>query len=448
MDYCDEDVIVAPATSPQMKTALAIVRVSGSGCFEYLTHCFRSLSGKKPRSWKMVYGEWLDDRGIIDDVMLVCYAAPRSYTGQDMIEITCHGNPLFVEDVIRSLLVMGARRARPGEFTMRAVLAGKMDLLQAEAVHTLVEANTRYQADVVRRQSKGPLVPFVGGRVEDVLQIQAHIEATIDYGEEDIDALERDHLLFKMDTLLADFEGLRLTGGFAKGMRRGFKVLLTGAPNVGKSTLFNRLVQEERAIVTSLPGTTRDLISEEIEIRGLPVVLIDSAGVRETDDYVENLGMEKIFKKLEDVDLVLYLSESGSSQPAFDALLALPQEKWLRVVTKIDLVDEDKGDIGEIIGVSAQSGAGLERLEEEVVVRLSSAMEGQSVYLINQRQEEVIAQVIEQLRAARNEFAAGFGEEILSAYLNHVRRLLGELTGETTTEDVLDRMFSNFCLGK
>ena len=448
MDYRDEDIIVAPATPAQIKSALAIVRVSGPGCLEIIARCFRSVSGGKPRSWRMSYGEWFDDRGVVDDVMLVSYAAPRSYTGQDMLEIYCHGNPLFVEDIVRSLLVLGARRARPGEFTMRAVIAGKMDLLQAEAVHTLVEANTRYQADLVRRQSKGPLVPFVSARVESILQIQAHIEATIDYGEEDIDALEQEQLLAKMDGLLSDFEGLQLTGGFAKGLRRGFKVLLTGAPNVGKSTLFNRLVQEERAIVTSLPGTTRDLISEEIEIRGLPVVLIDSAGVRDTDDYVENLGMEKIFKKLEDVDLVLYLSEFGSEIPPFDALLSLPEEKWLKVVTKIDLINGENTGSEELIAVSAQSGAGLERLEDEVVVRLSSAMEGQSVYLINQRQEEVIAEVIGQLRVARNEYAAGFGEEVLSAYLNHARRLLGELTGETTTEDVLDRMFSNFCLGK
>jgi len=449
MLYSDRDLIVAPATSPQARAPLALVRLSGEGCVDLVRACFVSRAkaeSLEPR--RAYYGDWRDDAGVVDDVVLVVYRAPRSYSGQDMVEITCHGNPLFVDAIVAGALARGARRARPGEFTLRAVLNGKMDLLQAESVNALIEANTRYQADLARRQSKGPLTPFVQVRVEDILQIQAHIEATIDYGEEDIDALEKEALLAKMNGLIEAFEDLHRTAGFAKGMRRGFRVLLTGEPNVGKSTLFNALVRQERAIVTELPGATRDLISEQVEMRGLPVILIDSAGVRQTDDRIEAMGVEKVLQTLEDVDLAVFLKPAGSAAAPYSQVMALPPHKRMLVVTKADLAGQYGLEESGEIAVSAKTGQGLDRLEREIVIRLAAAMEGQSVYLINQRQEEIIADVIAQLRQARDDYSAGFGEEILSSYLNASRRLLGELTGETTVEDILDRMFSNFCLGK
>jgi len=376
--------------------------------------------------------------------MLVEYPEPRSYTGQEMVEIFCHGNPLFVETIITNLVAAGARLARPGEFTARAVLNGKMDLLQAESIQSLVEAHTRYQADLVRRQADGPLVPFIRERLEEILQIQAHIEATIDYGEEDVDALERQTLLARMRALLTRFEELQRTATFAAGMKRGFRVLLTGEPNVGKSTLFNRLVRQERAIVTPLPGPTRDLISEMVEIGGLPILLMDSAGVRSTSDLGETMGIEKIYRTLGDVDLVLYLSDDDRRLLPYPQITALPPEKWLSVLTKADTPCENS----DVLAVSALTGAGLERLEQELVIRLSSPMQGQAAYLINQRQAACVGAVIEQLGFSCRDYEAGFGEEVLSSYLNTARRHLGELTGETTVEDILDRMFSNFCLGK
>ncbi len=441
--YSETDMIVAPATGAEHRGPLAIVRVSGSGSWQVLAACFNAAERMQP--WSMVYGDFYDQRGVIDDVLLVGYRGPRSYTGQDMVEIFCHGNPLIVDEILRTLVALGARRARPGEFTIRAVLNGKMDLLQAESVNGIVEANTRYQAELVRRQAKGPIVPFIKQQVAEIIAIQAHIEATIDYGEEDIAALEREGLLRRIDGLITRFAQLRETGRFANAMRRGFRVLITGAPNVGKSTLFNRLVREERAIVTHLPGTTRDLITEQVEIQGLPVLLIDSAGVRETEDLIEAMGIRKIYELLEEVDLVLHLSVSGEEEPPYEQLAELPRERWLQIVTKTDLMpcaDSSK------IAVSATTGEGLLRLESELVLRLSSAMDGQSVYLINRRQEERVIEVLTQLKTARDDYAQGFGEEVLSSYLNLARRSLGELTGETTVEDILDRMFSTFCLGK
>ncbi len=451
--YSESDVIVAPATAPQSKSALALLRVSGTGCVAMVSQRFRPKKEGPLRPWAPRYGDWFDENGMIDDVVVTAYTGRRSYTGQEMVEISCHGNPVLIEAIQTSLTSLGARQARPGEFTMRAVLNGKMDLLAAEAVNGLIEANTRYQADLIRRQSHGPLVGFIKEQVEAMLQMQAHIEATIDYGEEDIDALQREQLAARLGVMAKAFSDLEQTANFSLALKRGFKVLLTGEPNVGKSTLFNTLVRHERAIVTELPGTTRDLISEQIEIGGLPIILMDSAGVRESDDRIEQLGIQKIYELLHDVDLVLFLNDAQARRDPYPQLQALPTGKWFEVITKQDLseaapvVVADDGMMPRV-RVSALTGKGLERLEQQIVIRLSSAMAGQSVYLINQRQQEIISTVSTLLKSAHDDFEMGFGEEVLSSYLNAARQQLGELTGETDVEDILDRMFSNFCLGK
>jgi tRNA modification GTPase len=443
--YSDRDIIVASASEVR-KAPLAVIRVSGDNCWNVFQRCFRPKIKKDYEPWRMMYGLWQDGEGVVDDVTVVPYRGPASYTGQDMFEVICHGSALFVDAVVASVIACGGRAARPGEFTMRAVLNGKMDLLEAEGVGALIEANTRFQADLIRRQANGPLVDVVKEQVEAILQVQAHIEATIDYGEEDIDALQKDVLLSKMRGVLGALTELKKTSSFTRSLRRGFRVLLTGRPNVGKSTLFNALVRQERALVTELPGTTRDLVSEEVEIDGLPVVLIDSAGVRETEDRVENLGIEKIYEMLGEVDLVLYLVEQGMETEPYEKIKTLSEDKWIRIRTKADVDEQTLAE--EACSVSAKTGQGLDELEGIIVNRLSKVMEGQKAYLINRRQEETLDAALTHLERAIEDFEGGFGEEVLSSYLNTTRRLLGELTGETTVEDILDRMFSNFCLGK
>ena len=445
MGKSEHDTIVAQATPLGVKAPLALLRISGPLSWSLVAQFFIPVQKKTPQAWTLQYGNWCDDTGVIDDVIVSFFKKPYSYTGQDMVEISCHGNPVFVDAIQNCVIQAGARRAEPGEFTLRAVLNGKMDLIEAESVHALLESKTRYQADIVRKQAKGPLVNHIRAIVEGILQIQAHLEASIDYGEEDIDAVNQSTIVTKMQRMITTMLDLKETALFSQSLRRGYRVLLTGEPNVGKSTLFNAILKQERSIVTHIPGTTRDMVSEEIELEGLPVVFIDTAGVRETDDHIETLGIEKIYDQLEQCDLILYLTSLTNPQPIYPRLKALPEFRRLTVYTKSDCVATPKPDA---LCISAEKGTGIHELKQEIVIRLSSALSGHSVYLINKRQEEVVAEVIHILENAVDEYENGFGEEILSSHLNSARRLLGEITGDTTVEDILDRMFSNFCLGK
>lgn len=439
--FSEYDTIVAPVTPLQLHLPVAIIRLSGPQSKPIWTSMFSKPEKLKPRY--MAYGNVCDDRGVVDDVTCVYFPAPHSYTGQDVVEIFPHGNPVIVQAILDQILKAGARMAQPGEFTQRALLNGKMDLIQAEGVHELIQAKTRYHADMVRRQSSGPLNQFAKGCIDDVLKIQAHIEASIDYGEEDVDALEDRILLQKMQNLQIKLQSVASTKPFVLGLRKGFRVLLTGPPNAGKSTLFNRLVGSQRALVSDLPGTTRDFISEEISLHGLPVVLIDTAGMRQSDDCIEQMGIQQILNLLPDVDLVIYLNNVTDPSDVYPELNALPGERWFEVSTKCDLTDE-------VVECSIRVGADgdLERLVQEIVVRLSAPVSGHSVWVTNQRQAELLEAATALVQQAQEDLKHGFGDEIVSTALNHVRSVLGEITGETTVEDILDRMFSDFCLGK
>lgn len=438
------DTIVAPGTPASLRAPLACVRLSGPLTQPILDAFLRLRSGQQLSSWHMHFGDWVDEGGLLDDVTVAFYRAPRSYTGQDMAEIFCHGNPLFVEEIMRDARSRGARPARPGEFTLRAVLAGKMDLIQAETVHEVVHARTRWQAELARTQASGPLASFSREIVEQLLQVEARLEASIDYADEGIDPPGRRLLLQTLQQLAERLGQVGRSAPFARGLRRGFRVLLTGAPNSGKSSLFNALLACERALVSHLPGTTRDLVSEELELGGLPVVLIDSAGVRESEDPIEQMGIARILSLLGEVDLVLYLEDAGQPCPPYPELAELPAERVLHLISKADLLSEMPGKLS----VSTRQPESLTRLVQAIVVQLSAPLQDQAVWVTSARQEELLERARLLLEQTASEFAEGFGEEIVSASLRQARRALAELVGSTGVEDVLERMFSQFCLGK
>jgi len=441
--YSVNDIIAAPAT-PVVKSPLIIIRVSGDGCWGLLKELFQSRKGQA-KSWRASLGNWVDNKGQIDEVIVTCFPNGSSYTGQEMFEVSCHGNPIFVDAIMASLYQKDVRLAKPGEFTARAVLNGKMTLFEAESVQAVIEAKTRFHAELIRKQEKSPLIPHLRNVIEQVLKVQAHIEASIDYGEEDIDALNKDVLIGRLNNIDDDMKGILKSSAFPHKMREGFKVLLTGETNVGKSSLFNALCDHQRAIVTDIPGTTRDLVHEEVEIDGIPIVFIDSAGIRETQDHVELIGIKRIKSILLEMDLILFLTPYKDPQNLYSELLDVENGKVLTVFTKSDLSGGEWQGEDRVI-VSVNDAASVQGLKEEIVGRLKKEIGNQ--YLITERQENTFAGALSLLEEAIETLEQGYGEEICSSHLNSFRHKIGELTGETTVEDILDHMFSDFCLGK
>lgn len=447
--YSDQDIIVAPAT-PVVRGPLTLIRVSGPNAWTLLQANFKSSgigTKAKPQTiepWKARLGTWHDDKGRIDEVVVTPFARGKSYTGQEMFELTCHGNPVLVEAIVTSMLEKGARLAKPGEFTSRAVLSGRMTLFEAERIQAIIEAKTRYHAEIIFQQRHNPMMPFLKELVQQVLKVQAHIEALIDYGEEDLDALDNTSLIERLQAIIKKVRKTLQASVLPHKMREGFRVLLTGETNVGKSSLFNALCDHERAIVTDIPGTTRDLVHEEIDLEGIPVVFIDSAGIRETGDKVEQIGIQRIKDILPQMDLVLHLQPVGEKSQTFPELQDLPPERIMHIRTKVDKTQDEQKEKG--FDVSVQRGETIEKLKHEIVARIKPKLSGH--YLVTQRQERVFEAALSELEKAVECLELDFGQEICASHLNSFRHKIGELTGETTVEDILDHMFSDFCLGK
>ena len=445
--YSDLEIIAAPAT-PVVRAPLALIRVSGPGCWEVANHFFKPFKGV-PKPWKAQLGTWSDEKGYIDEVIVVPYQQGSSYTGQEMFEIACHGNPVLVHAILDSMKTRGVRLAKPGEFTSRAVLSGKMSLFEAERIQAVIEAKTRYHAEIIYQQSHNPLIPRLQELVVEVLKVQAHIEANIDYGEDDIDALDVNRLVQKLQNIEKKMETILKASVFPRKMRQGFHVLLTGDTNVGKSSLFNALCNHQRAIVTDIPGTTRDLVHEEVEIEGIPIVFIDSAGVRETGDYVEKLGIERIKQTLPDMDMVMFLTPLGQEAKVYSELETLLPGKLMYVYTQSDKAPNEKrkdDESGTAAVVSIYEEESIQSLKKKIVTRLGTQVSGH--YLVTQRQEDVFSLARKEIQDAAFCLVQGYGEEVCASHLNAFRSKIGELTGETTVEDILDHMFSDFCLGK
>jgi len=443
--YSDSDIIAAPAT-PVIRSPLTVIRVSGNDCWKLIQARFTARYGDI-QPWKAMLGDWTDEKGVIDEVIVLPMQKGKSYTGQEMFELTCHGNPVLVRDILDSLFAMGARMAEAGEFTSRAVLNGRIDLFDAERVQALIEAKTRYHAELIQRQEKSAVIPYLREQVHAVLSIQAHIEASIDYGEEDIEALAPEHLISKIESVISSMDRVLRASVLPLKMTSGFQVLLTGETNAGKSSLFNALCDHQRAIVTEIPGTTRDLVHEEVEIEGVPVILIDSAGVRKTDDPIEKIGMERIEEILPQMDLVLALFPADRDKTDYPHIAGVDKTKVMRVLSKSDLgAVSDK----ENHAVSVHDENSVQRLKTQIVQRLVGE-KGFSMgrhYLITNRQVDVFRKAQQELKVAVETLREGYGEEVCTSHLNSFRYKIGELTGETTVEDILDHMFSDFCLGK
>ena len=447
-----EETIVALST-PIGRSGIGIVRVSGSASQNIGRLFFRSSTELRHR--QATVGRWeAPDGEVIDEVVGVFYKHPHSYTGEDVLEISAHGNPLVLNRIIRMIQAAGVRTAMPGEFTLRAVAHGKMDLIQAEAVREFIDAQTDGQARIALRQIEGALSRRISPLKHRLVNLIARLEAGIDFAEDDVElpdaALSADELL----EIRSEIEQLQRTYSYGRLLTAGVRIVIAGCPNVGKSSLFNRLVLMDRAIVTEIPGTTRDVISELSDLNGIPVRFFDTAGVRDTVDHVERIGVSRTLETLAEADLVLLIIDGSSRLGAEDMKIherieGLPH---LVVANKQDIASDVDPALVELgpIWVSAQTGVGIENLRENIARILGGDRAqsfGESI-LTTARQNETVSNAMVSLAAGETALRNGTPHEMALLDIYQGLSSLNELTGETTTEDILGTIFSTFCIGK
>lgn len=439
-------------STPPGRGGLGIVRLSGEQSREIAERILFFPGEIRWRSWQSRLATLIDEAGnAIDSVVVSFFEAPRSYTSEDVVEISCHGSPVIMRFCVERAVAAGARIANPGEFTLRAYARGRIDLPRAEAVRDLIEANTLYQARVAAQQMEGSVSRRISPVKEQLVELIALLEAGIDFAEDDISVAPAEEILRRLG--LIHREIVRLVSSFAAGklVYQGFTLAITGRPNVGKSSLFNRLLERERAIVTEIPGTTRDTVSEATLLEGIPLKLVDTAGIREGQDLVENLGIERSFQAMADADLTLLVLDLSEEMTSEDERLLdkLRDRQPLLVGNKRDLGCRLKADL-TVLGVSAMTGDGIPALREAILRRL--APEGlaspESGSITSIRHEALLRESMEALETARRAVGFGIPHEMILLDLYAALRPIDAVTGATTADDILNRIFSTFCIGK
>ena len=460
------DTIAAPATT--YGGALAIIRVSGPQALEAVDGCFESPTGKRlamQRGYTLHFGEIRSAEGdFIDQVVVSVFRGPSSYTGEDMAEISCHGSRWIVDRIINVLIHNGVRVASAGEFTARAFLAGKMDLAQAEAVADIIAAENKASHDIAAMQLKGSYSDGIAQLRERLLHLIALLELELDFSEEDVTFADRGELMSLLGTLKIEIERLLKSFELGNAVKDGVTVAIVGAQNVGKSTLFNRLVGEDRAMVSDIAGTTRDSIEEVVTLGGIGFRFIDTAGLHESNDLLERQGMERSVRALEKARIVLYMTELDRIGLLANELAALRSS--IKGVLAIVVNKCDKGDVcGEqisadvaknietevssILKISAKTGENIEALEKYLVGCVEAERVGSgSIIMSNARHYESMHRGLEALEGAIAGIETKMPPDLIAEDLRMVMTCLGEITGEITSDEILGQIFSKFCIGK
>lgn len=455
------DVIVAPATPPG-EGGVGIVRLSGPGAVDCLDRVFR---GRRPTtsmvSHHLYHGHLVNDRqAVIDEVLAVVMRAPHSYTGDDVVEVHCHGGSQVLRSVLDLFLATGARMAGPGEFTRRAFLNGRLDLAQAEAVADLIRARSERASRVALGQLEGQLSQKLHTFSEQLKEALALLEAHIDFPDDEVGSLDLPALLIPVRRVAEAMQRLAESFDVGRALREGISVLILGRPNVGKSSLMNAVLGESRAIVTEIPGTTRDTLEEQLVLAGFPVRLIDAAGVRDTEDPVEREGVARARDKASAADMVLLVVDGSQSLTKEDLLaceLCRP-DRTILVVNKCD--QAQTGDVDRVVTlqlfthrvqVSAKFGLGLTDLREAIVERLSDGAVGggeEGMVVVERRHRDALLQAVAALARLEAAVSAADPSECLAMELREALGALGQITGETTPDELLEQIFSRFCIGK
>jgi tRNA modification GTPase len=468
-----DDTIVAIATPPG-RGGIGVVRLSGSRALEIARPMLRLRQALEPG--RAIFGELIEHVGTaaigspaghcpaaditsidsgepqrIDEVVVTYFAKPHSYTTDDVVEISAHGSPVVLRHIVELCVSAGARLAEPGEFTMRAFLNGRIDLTQAEAVRDLIDSQTLYQAKVAAQQLEGALSHRLQPIKQKLVELIAILEAGIDFADDDVSVLADPAILDRIAEVRRPLEELNASFHYGKIVHEGLTLAIVGRPNVGKSSLFNRLVERERAIVTATPGTTRDLVSETVTIGGIPVKLVDTAGIRHALDEAESIGIRKSMEALVDADLVLVVLDASQEKTSEDTELLRQTEARSTIVVenKSDLATATRDGQNEI-ATSALTGQGISELRAEILRRIEgdSGFQPETGFLTSVRHHSLIKDCLAALAAAKKAVAEKIPHEMLLMDLYNALRALDSITGATTTDDILNLIFSTFCIGK
>lgn len=461
------DDTIAAISTPPGRGGIGVVRLSGPDSLEIATSFFRPESAAEPGAPNRAqFGRLIepDTVELVDEAILTYFKAPRSYTGEDVVEISCHGSPIILARVLQLTIERGARVAEPGEFTFRAFFNKRIDLAQAQAVRDVINAQTQYQARVATRQLEGELSSRITPLKDTLIEVIVHLESSVEFVEDDISPEAASTLLEKLAAVIDALTAIANSFAFGRYVKEGFDLAIVGRPNVGKSSVFNRLIGADRAIVTDLPGTTRDALYESTSISGVPVRLIDTAGIRETTDLVESLGITRSRSAIADADISLLVLDASSplKKEDLELLDSVPMASRIIALNKTDLPNvldqelyEQSGvhlsDLHEnVVSISALTGNGFNELTAKIFERLSgdAATERDDIMLTDARQHAAVRKAIELLRDARALMIQRELEEIILLRLRGALFALGEITGETLTEDILGQIFSTFCIGK
>lgn len=452
-----EDTIAAIATA-QMPAGIGVLRISGEGAIETAQKIFDSKSGKKldkMAGYAAAYGKAHDGDEEIDECIALVFRAPRSYTGEDVVEISCHGGAYIMRKVLKAAVKAGARLAEAGEFTKRAFLNGKLDLTSAEAVMDLIGAQGEAAAKSALSQHEGALYRDIVNIKKQLVEISADITAWIDFPDEGVPSLEPETLKANLENVSTSLKKLDENYERGKIMREGVDTVIIGKPNAGKSTLMNAVAGFEKSIVTQVPGTTRDVIEENVNFAGVVLRLFDTAGLRETEDIVESIGVSRAKKKIETSQLVFAVFDASRPLDEEDKKIIdlIKNKKTVAIFNKCDLpvkINKEyiKSNISNIVYISAAKGEGIDKLEEIVRGLTEAGIDPNAALVANERQHECVLRAGDAVKASLEAVISGLTLDATSVGIEQAINSLCELTGERASEEIIDRVFSKFCIGK
>ena len=451
---------IAAISTPIGEGGIGIVRISGDTSIDILEKIFKPKSKKKIKELKhnsINYGYIYENNEIIDEVLVMVMKAPNSYTKEDVIEINCHGGYLITEKILEIVLKNGAKLAEAGEFTRRAFLNGRIDLTQAEAVIDLIKSKSEKNLTLSVEQLRGDLKEKIGELKKRLLDVSAHVNVVIDYPEEGIDEPLPKELWNNLKVVYTECDNLIKSYDKGKKIKEGIKTSIVGRPNVGKSSILNALLKEERAIVTHIPGTTRDSIEEVINIKGISLVLVDTAGIRETEDIVENIGVKKSKDKIKESDLILFVVDSSEelTKEDYEIYNYLDSKKCIGILNKIDKIK--KVDISKLdkiknwIEISAKDNLNIDKMEETIykfILKEDVKNSSEKLILTNVRHKSSLEKVKDSINNIFNTLEMDMPMDLIAIDLREALDSLSEITGEISSEDLLDHVFKNFCVGK